>query len=111
VAWKKRKLREKKTKLAEEDRRKRTNYKTGKQLGLSGRDLFTFNPDLVGDDDDEADDGVYAIEEGDGSVQVMKFGLMTINYRSFTGKWCCAHYRPTIPYRGIMQITVAIAFM
>jgi len=65
VAWKKRKLREKKTKLAEEDRRKRTNYKTGKQLGLSGRDLFTFNPDLVGDDDDEADDGVYAMEEGD----------------------------------------------
>jgi len=65
VAWKKRKLREKKTKLAEEDRRKRTNYKTGKQLGLSGRDLFTFNPDLVGDDDDEADDGVYATEEGE----------------------------------------------
>jgi hypothetical protein len=90
VAWKKRKLREKKTKLAEEDRRKRTNYKTGKQLGLSGRDLFTFNPDLVGDDDDEADDGVYEIEEGDNSLQVM-----TIVYRSFTGKWCCAHYPPT----------------
>lgn len=28
------------------------------QIGLSGRDLFTFNPDLVQEDDDDTEDGV-----------------------------------------------------
>lgn len=38
-------------------------YKAGRSVGLSGRDLFTFNPDMVGDDDDEADDGGYEKDE------------------------------------------------
>jgi hypothetical protein len=29
----------------------------GKSTGMSGRDLFTFNPDMLGDDEDEADEG------------------------------------------------------
>jgi hypothetical protein len=54
IAWKKKKLAEKKKKAAEEEKQKKANLKIGKQGGMSGRDLFTYNPDLVGDDDEEA---------------------------------------------------------
>lgn len=56
IAWKKRKLREKQKKASDDEKQKRTNFKFGKQNGLSGRELFTFNPDLIGDDDEEAND-------------------------------------------------------
>lgn len=32
-------------------------------FGVSGRDLFTFNPDLIAGDDDEADDVTYEREK------------------------------------------------
>src|SRR6185312_17534227 len=44
-------------------------YKAGKAQGMSGRDLFTFNPDLVnqaddyGDDDDVFDIAMYKREQ------------------------------------------------
>ena len=41
--------------------------------GLSGRDLFTFNPDLIAADDDDADDGIdyrRRVDE-DGSEQMI----------------------------------------
>ena len=34
-------------------------------FGVSGKDLFTFNPDLVAGDDDEADDTAYVREDLD----------------------------------------------
>lgn len=40
------------------------------QLGLSGRDLFTFNPDLVRDDDDEANDSPYIAENEETNEEV-----------------------------------------
>ncbi|KAI1721584.1 DRG family regulatory protein, tma46 domain-containing protein [Ditylenchus destructor] len=70
IAWKKRKLREKQQKLAAEEKRKRTNFKSGKQIGLSGRDLFTFNPELMGDDDEEANDDIpYERDPADGEAE------------------------------------------
>uniref|UniRef100_A0A915IEA1 C3H1-type domain-containing protein n=1 Tax=Romanomermis culicivorax TaxID=13658 RepID=A0A915IEA1_ROMCU len=67
-SWKKRKLVEKQKEKAKEEKRKRTDLKAGKEAGLSGRDLFTFNPDLVTQDDEEADETKYAatviLEEG-----------------------------------------------
>ena len=63
IAWKKRKLREKRAKAAKEEEAKRSNFKHGRQVGLSGKDLFTFNPDLFGgEDDEEANDIEYEKE-------------------------------------------------
>lgn len=42
--------------MAKEEEQKMKNYKSGKQFGLSGKEMFSFNPDL-------ADDG--PMEEGD----------------------------------------------
>lgn len=55
LAWKKRKIAEKKEEKIIAETKKQSNFKLGLHQGLSGRDLFTFNPDLVGDDDDGAD--------------------------------------------------------
>lgn len=56
LSWKKRKIQEKKIKLAEDEDQKKKDYKSGKQFGISGREMFSFNPEL-------ADDG--PIEDGD----------------------------------------------
>lgn len=56
MAWKKRKIHEKRERLAKEEEQKKKDYKSGKQFGLSGKEMFSFNPDL-------ADDG--PVEEGD----------------------------------------------
>ncbi|KHN83472.1 Zinc finger CCCH domain-containing protein 15 -like protein [Toxocara canis] len=68
VDWKKRKLRERKHKIAEVEKEKKKNFKSGRSAGLSGRDLFTFNPDLVREDDDDVEGGV-AYERDLASVQ------------------------------------------
>ncbi|KAK6645552.1 hypothetical protein RUM43_001829 [Polyplax serrata] len=68
TAWKKRKLKEKKEQLLKEEEKKRNDYKAGRQMGLSGREMFYFNPDLAAndlmEDGDEAFDS-YAREEDD----------------------------------------------
>uniref|UniRef100_A0A182S7K0 Zinc finger CCCH domain-containing protein 15 n=1 Tax=Anopheles maculatus TaxID=74869 RepID=A0A182S7K0_9DIPT len=59
LAWKKRKIQEKKDRLQKEEERKLKDFKAGRQNGLSGREMFSFNPDLV---DDGMDDGEVAVE-------------------------------------------------
>ena len=44
--------------------KKKEAFKQGKTLGISGREMFLFNPELMGGDDDD--------EEGGGVVQVVK---------------------------------------
>ncbi|XP_022220347.1 zinc finger CCCH domain-containing protein 15 homolog [Drosophila obscura] len=56
LSWKKRKLQEKKAKMVADEERKKSDFSKGKQFGISGREMFSFNPDLV-------DDG--PIEEGE----------------------------------------------
>jgi DRG Family Regulatory Proteins, Tma46 len=56
LSWKKRKIEEKKQAQLEEEKKKLKDFKSGKQFGISGREMFSFNPDLVFDsnmDDDE----------------------------------------------------------
>lgn len=80
MAWKKRKIQEKKDKLAEEEAIKKRDYKSGKQYGISGREMFSFNPELADDgemedgdaafdvyqrDEDEDDDNAYEYKELD----------------------------------------------
>lgn len=41
--------------MSREEEQKKKDYKSGKQFGLSGKEMFSFNPDLA--DDGEMDDG------------------------------------------------------
>ncbi|CAJ0593876.1 unnamed protein product [Cylicocyclus nassatus] len=71
VAWKKRKLREKKQKEEEEEKAKKDKIKAGRALGMSGRDLFTFNADACVDDED-AEDVEFEHEEADPDEKVFE---------------------------------------
>ncbi|XP_029031530.1 zinc finger CCCH domain-containing protein 15 [Betta splendens] len=63
LAWKKRKRQEKVDKAKEEMEKKKADFKAGKSLVVSGREVFEFRPELVDDDDAEADDTRYTDEE------------------------------------------------
>lgn len=59
LAWKKRKIEEKKQQLVKDEEKKRTDFvKHGRLVGLSGREMFTFNPDLIANDDEDADNDI-----------------------------------------------------
>ncbi|NP_956182.1 zinc finger CCCH domain-containing protein 15 [Danio rerio] len=63
LAWKKRKRQEKLAKAEQDMERKKADFKAGRALGVSGREVFEFRPELVDDDDEEADDTKYAEED------------------------------------------------
>ncbi|KRZ45170.1 ADP-ribosylation factor-like protein 1, partial [Trichinella pseudospiralis] len=65
LKWKERKRKERCMQRAAEEKRKRNAYKAGKDVVLSGRELFTFNPDLIDQDDEEADETKYKAEKQD----------------------------------------------
>ena len=50
VKWKKRKLREKAEAATKSDTKKKDNVKSGQTAGLSGRELFSFNPTMAGEE-------------------------------------------------------------
>ena len=50
LKWKKRKLQEKADKEEKEADKKKDKAKAGITLGLSGREMFSFNPKMVGDE-------------------------------------------------------------
>lgn len=62
--------------MAKEEEQRKKDYKSGKQFGFSGREMFSFNPELATqndlDDDDEAFDG-YEREEEDDDDQVFEY--------------------------------------
>uniref|UniRef100_A0AAR2IJ57 Zinc finger CCCH domain-containing protein 15 n=1 Tax=Pygocentrus nattereri TaxID=42514 RepID=A0AAR2IJ57_PYGNA len=61
------KRQEKLAKAQQDMERKKADFKAGRSLGVSGREVFEFRPELVNDDDEEADDTEY-IEEDDDEV-------------------------------------------
>lgn len=70
LAWKKRKIQEKKDAAKKEEDKKRSDFKAGRQVGLSGREMFSFNPEMAAENDleegDEAfDSSLYRNEEED----------------------------------------------
>ena len=65
MEWKRCKLAEKKEALAKELAKKKSDFKSGRALGVSGREMFLFNPDLVVGDDEGAEE-VYTRRMGDG---------------------------------------------
>ncbi|GAU87454.1 hypothetical protein RvY_00290 [Ramazzottius varieornatus] len=65
-AWKIKKRKERLEKLESDKKKKENEYQAGRLNGLSGRDMFTFNPEMAVQDDDEAtDDIVYKAESDD----------------------------------------------
>ncbi len=61
-----RKIQEKKDKISETEEKKKRDFKLGFMNGLTGRDIFTFNPDLIANDDDEANNDIdYSKREGE----------------------------------------------
>ncbi|XP_026463588.1 zinc finger CCCH domain-containing protein 15 homolog [Ctenocephalides felis] len=78
IAWKKRKLQEKKDAASRDEEKKRNDFKAGRQVGISGREMFSFNPELAAEGDiedgDEAFD-VYQREEEEESVEYKELEL------------------------------------
>ncbi|XP_068920615.1 LOW QUALITY PROTEIN: zinc finger CCCH domain-containing protein 15 [Petaurus breviceps papuanus] len=69
LAWKKRKRQEKIDKLEQDMERRKADFKAGKALVISGREVFEFRPELVDDDDEEADDTRYTQGTGGDEVE------------------------------------------
>ncbi|PKU35317.1 zinc finger ccch hypothetical protein [Limosa lapponica baueri] len=59
IAWKRRKRQEKIDKAEQDMERRKADFKAGKALVISGREVFEFRPELVDADDEEADDTRY----------------------------------------------------
>ncbi|XP_051236471.1 zinc finger CCCH domain-containing protein 15 [Dicentrarchus labrax] len=69
LAWKKRKRQEKVDKAREEMEKKKADFRAGKSLVVSGREVFEFRPELVDDDDAEADDTRYVSDEEEDDME------------------------------------------
>jgi len=82
LAWKSRKLKEKKEKLKKEMSQKKEAFKSGKSLtAVSGKEVFLFKPELADADDDEFDDDFsHYMREGTG---VEKESCVEINLETF----------------------------
>ncbi|XP_012166294.3 zinc finger CCCH domain-containing protein 15 homolog [Bombus affinis] len=73
LAWKKRKLKEKKEQALKDEEKRRNDYKAGRQVGISGREMFYFNPELAaGDGIDDGDEAIssYVREEDETEEKV-----------------------------------------
>lgn len=56
LAWKKRKQKEKSESNQKEEARKKAEFKAGRSIGLSGREMFTFRPEMALEDQTEEDE-------------------------------------------------------
>jgi len=65
LKWKERKKREKIAAMLASQDKKKSAFKDGKLLGISGREMFEFNPELIGGDDEEASDTEIQREDDD----------------------------------------------
>lgn len=85
LAWKKRKIQEKKEAERKEEDKKRKDFNAGRQIGLSGREMFSFNPELANDGDmDEGDVAIdsygYNDDEEEANVQYKELDLNMLSY-------------------------------
>ncbi|XP_062506154.1 zinc finger CCCH domain-containing protein 15-like [Corticium candelabrum] len=65
LEWKKRKVDEKRATAAKNLAKKKDEFKQGKMLGVTGREVFMFNPELVKEDDDEDGGDVVVLTKQD----------------------------------------------
>ncbi|KAK6105306.1 Zinc finger C-x8-C-x5-C-x3-H type (and similar) family protein [Brugia pahangi] len=84
IRWKKMKLRERKKKIAEEEKEKKKNIRIGKSVGMSGRDLFTYNPELMVQDEGDMEGGIaFEREFGEEYNDEAEIKAFEINERTF----------------------------
>ncbi|KAI3362808.1 hypothetical protein L3Q82_001858 [Scortum barcoo] len=84
LAWKKRKRQEKVDKARAEMEKKKADFKAGKSLVVSGREVFEFRPELVDDDDAEAVDTQYDSEdEEDNQEEIQSTEVQDIDLSRF----------------------------
>ncbi|CAL1297939.1 unnamed protein product [Larinioides sclopetarius] len=88
--WKKKKLQEKQEKSRKEEDRKRAEYKAGRNVGLSGRDMFTFNPEMATDDQMEEGEAAFDMipreqDEEVGPCLDISTEFLTANVTDVTG--------------------------
>lgn len=76
LVWKKKKIQEKKAKLAKELTKKKEDFKSGMSK-VSGREVFMFKPELADADDDEAGDdpNMYRREQEEDDSKVVEISL------------------------------------
>ncbi|XP_046734688.1 zinc finger CCCH domain-containing protein 15 homolog [Diprion similis] len=60
LAWKKRKLKQKADQAVKDEEKRRSDYKAGHQVGISGREMFSFDPTLAAGDGIEDGDEAFA---------------------------------------------------
>ncbi|CAH4032901.1 unnamed protein product [Pieris brassicae] len=60
LAWKKKKIKEKQEALNMAEEQRRSDYKAGRAVGISGREMFSFDPTMA----DDAEDGDEAFDLG-----------------------------------------------
>ena len=80
LEWKRRKIKERSENDEKESERKKAEFKAGRNLGLSGREMFTFNPELAMDEDMDEDEAAYENipreDEGDRSYKEINLELL-----------------------------------
>lgn len=85
LSWKKRKVEEKKLAQLEEEKKKLKDFKSGKQFGISGREMFSFNPDLVHDnsmdDDEQAMEFVREEDENEAEFKEVDFSAYNMGLK------------------------------
>lgn len=69
--WKKSKRQEKIDNLEQDIERRKSDFKARKALVISGGEIFEFRPELVNDDEEEADDMCYT--QGTGGDKIDDF--------------------------------------
>ncbi|ENN75158.1 zinc finger CCCH domain-containing protein 15 homolog isoform X1 [Dendroctonus ponderosae] len=79
LAWKKRKIQEKKDAAKKDEDKKRSDFKAGRQVGLSGREMFSFNPEMAAEFDleegDEAFDSTMYKNDDEDAVEYKEINL------------------------------------
>lgn len=79
LAWKKRKRLEKQAANQAEKDKRQADFKQGRTIGISGREMFEFNPDFVEEEVDMEgfviDSNIRELEDGEESVPVREINL------------------------------------
>lgn len=105
LAWKKRKIQEKKDRLAKDEEQKKKDYKAGKQFGISGREMFSFNPDLVDDgpiEDGDAAFDMYDREDDDDDDQVIEYKELDLEQLALDAREVIFRFRRVILQHGVL---------
>ncbi|KAK3082809.1 hypothetical protein FSP39_005975 [Pinctada imbricata] len=79
LKWKERKRKEKIAAMEASKEKKKKDFTQGKMFGISGREMFEFNPDMVTMDDDEATEGAIEREPDSDDEEADKAQVKEIN--------------------------------